>query len=153
MCEKPAIVEGPDEEVDGFAGLGREVGHLGLSQQVFLQGSLADQGVEHALPALGILRGVRLCPAGLAQVVAPVVIDFAENLELLGEIQLLAGIVAVRWLRIVFLRRRFQGLGAALRRQFLKGGIGLQLLLNHRAEIEGGNLQNAQRLPQLGRQD
>ena len=112
---------------------------------------------------------VRLGPPGVRHVVAPVVVDLAEDLELLGEVHLFAlllgprlwravgaagGLVAVRVGLAVLRVLGVLLLGAhALHGKLLERRIGLELLLDHRAQVERGDLQDLERLAQLRRKD
>jgi hypothetical protein len=59
---------------------------------MFLQRRFGYEGVEEVLAALGILSGVRLS-AGLVEMRSPILVELAEDLELLRKIQGLAGVV------------------------------------------------------------
>ena len=116
------------------------------------------------LAAFGVFRGVGLGAAGTGHVVAPVFVEFAEDLELFGEIELLAvfrgGIdvgvrfvagavvgVVVRTGVVVVLFLLFEA--DAVHGELFEGGIALELFLNDGAQVEGGDLEDFERLPQL----
>ena len=102
------------------------------------------------LPALILLAGGLPHPAGVGQVVAPVLADFLEHLEILGEIHLLARVVVARG---VLVPARGGFLEADIvHGHLLERRVGLQFLLDGGAEVERGDLQDLQRLPHLRRQ-
>ena len=99
-------------------------------------------------------------------VVAPVVVHLSQDLELLGEIHLLAlrlgaglgralralgDVVPVRVGLAVVLGLLL--LAHPLHGELLERGVRLKLLLDHGAQVKGGHLEDLQRLAQLRRQD
>src|SRR5947209_1728342 len=58
---------------------------------MFLQRGLADERVKEVLPAFSVFGRVRLGASDAGHVVAPIFIEFTENLELLvlGEVEFL----------------------------------------------------------------
>ena len=69
------------------------IGHFGLLHEMLLQGGFRRQGVEKMLPAFFIFSGALPHTAGVRHVIAPVLADFFEHLEILGEIHFFPGVV------------------------------------------------------------
>ena len=81
--KEAAVIQAAHEMLHRGHRLWGKVGHLGLPHQVLLEGGLRRDRVEEVLAALGIGRRVGLGPPGVRHVVAPVVVDLPEDLELL----------------------------------------------------------------------
>ena len=81
--QEAAVVEAAHQVLHRLDRLRREVRHLGLAHQVLLERGLGRHRVEEMLAPLGVRGGVGLGAAGVRHVVAPVVVDLAEDLELL----------------------------------------------------------------------
>lgn len=172
LREKAAVIQTAHEVPHGLDLLRRQVAHVRLLHQVLLQRGLAHERIEEMLPAFRVLGGVGLRAADAGHVIAPVLIEFAEDLEflVLREIEFLALPLALgilpRWrgfrrlagiarFRAAVVVRVFGRLVEThpLHGELFERRIALQLLLDHGAEIERRHLKNFQGVPQLGRQN
>lgn len=85
-----AVVEIAHQLAQRLEHRGRQVVERHLLHQVLLQRGLGGERVKEMLALLGVLRREGLRAAGVGHVVAPVLVELAEDLEFLAEIHLLA---------------------------------------------------------------
>jgi hypothetical protein len=92
LGEEAGVIEAADEMPHRLHLRRREVRQFRLPQQVLLERALAHEGVEHVLAPFRVLGGRRLGTADTCHMIAPVLVELAQDLELpvLGEIQLFA---------------------------------------------------------------
>lgn len=140
--EKAAVIDVADDYFRGLAVVRAERGLIELPHQVLLQRFLGGDGIEEKLALLLVLLGAAAIAARLRHVIAPLVIQLRELIELLFEIVVRAG-----------LRVLGCGLGAGLIRQLLEHGIGFHLLLDEIAQFQKRRLEDEQALLQLRREN
>ncbi len=168
LGEEAAFVEAADEVAEGGLHVLGGVDELGLAEQMLLEGGFGDEGVEEVLAALGVLGGVGLGAGALGEIVAPVVAELGEHVELLGKIHGLGAVgggvvgggrggvgavVGVGRGGVVQ-----GGVGGGVEAvgvvgNVLEGGVALEFVLDDGAQVEGGDLKNFQRLAKLGGED
>ncbi len=112
-----------------------------LPDEMLLEGFLGGDGIEKELALFLVLLRAAAVAGRLRHVIAPLVIELGQLVEL--------------FLEIVFRRLALRDLALLIGRlgQFLEHGIGLHFLLHEVAQFQERRLQNEEALLELWRQD
>ncbi len=109
---------------------------------MLLKRFLRRDGIKEELAFFLIVLRTGAVAARLRHVIAPLVVQFRQLIEL--------------GLELLIRRRRWRFLGAVcvrLGREFFQNGVGFHFLLDQVAELEKGRLQDEQALLKLGRKN
>ena len=139
--EKTVVVDVADDELGGLAIVGVERRLVELTHEVLLKRFLRRDGIEKELALLLLVLRTGAVAAGLRHVIAPLVIELGQLIELL--------------LEIIFRRLGVGSLplfGCRLG-QFFEHGVGLHFLLDEIAQLEKRRLENEEALLELRRED
>ncbi len=102
--EKAVLVDVADDELRDGAVIGRKLAAADLLEKVLLERLFLHQRIEEKLPALFLFVGAARVAGALRHVIAPLVVELGQAVELLLKLLLLALLVLDRRLDRIRLR-------------------------------------------------
>ena len=140
--EESVVVDIANDELGGLAIVGIQGGLVELPHEVLLERLLSGDGIEKELALFLIILRTRTVAAGLRHVIAPLVVELRELIELGFEFLVGRG-----------RGRLFGTIGVGFGSEFFQDRVGLHFLLHQIAQFEQRRLKDEQALLELGRKD